>query len=314
MTAAEQRALLAVALRAAHADGFNDLNERAALQRAAAAFGTTGIDLAAIENDIVNRRTTLAADIAPLANPESRRLAFETATAVAGADGARTAVEDAFLAELAAALNLPAGETGRFAADADAIATATPVPEVLPAAVPATSPTATVDPAALDKLIVDAAITNAALELLPETLATIAIVPLQLKLVYRIGQAHGYQLDGNHAREFLAAAGIGLSGQMLEQVGRKLLGGLFGALAGGIGRAVGNQAASSGMAFATTWAIGQLAVQYYAGGRTLDAAKLKAAFGSLSDQAKMLASRYAGEIQQRARTIDVTKLPALLKQ
>ena len=165
----------------------------------------------------------------------------------------------------------------------------------------------------LDRQIVEAAITNAALELLPETLATIAIVPLQMKLVYRIGQAYGYELDAGHAREFLAALGIGLSGQLLEQVGRKLLGGLLGALAGGVGRAVGNQAASSGMAFATTWAIGKLAVQYYAGGRALDTAKLKAAFGSLFDEAKLLATRYAGDIRQRAKTIDVRQLPALLR-
>jgi uncharacterized protein (DUF697 family) len=150
--------------------------------------------------------------------------------------------------------------------------------------------------------------------LLPESLATIAIVPLQMKLVYNIGQAYGYQLDQGHIREFLAALGIGLSGQLLEQVGRKLLGGLFGALAGGLGRAAGNQAASSGIAFATTWAIGKLADQYYAGGRTLDAAKLKAAFASLLEQAKQLSTRYAGEIQQRTKTINLQQLPALLQR
>ena len=92
-----------------------------------------------------------------------------------------------------------------------------------------------------------------------------------------------------------------------------LLGGLLGSVLGGVGRAVGNQTASSGMAFATTWALGQLAKQYYGGGRTLDPAKLKAAFAPLLEQGQGLIGRYGGEIAERARTIDVRKLPALLR-
>jgi stress-induced morphogen len=89
---------------------------------------------------------------------------------------------------------------------------------------------------------------------------------------------HGYELDQGHIKEFIAALGVGLTGQYLEQFGRKLLGGLLGSVLGGMGRTIGRQAASSGMAFATTWAIGQIARQYYGGGRQLDAARLKAAF------------------------------------
>ena len=105
---------------------------------------------------------------------------------------------------------------------------------------------------------------------------------------------------------------MGLTAQYVEQFGRKLLGGLLGGIAGGIGRAIGNQAASSGMAFASTWALGQVARQYYAGGRTLDASKLRAAFGPLLTQAGELGTRYAGEIRQRAQGIDLTSLPALI--
>ncbi len=66
--------------------------------------------------------------------------------------------------------------------------------------------------------------------------------------------------------------------------------------------------------FAITWALGQLANQYYGGGRTLDAAKLKAAFAPLLEQGQGLIGRYGGEIAERARTIDVRNLPALLRQ
>jgi uncharacterized protein (DUF697 family) len=139
-----------------------------------------------------------------------------------------------------------------------------------------------------------------------------AIIPLQMKLVYRLGQAYGYELDSSSAKDFLATLGVGLTAQYLEQFGRKLLGGLLGSIAGGIGRSIGHQAASSGMAFASTWALGQVARQYYAGGRTLDAEKLRAAFAPMLDQARELGTRYAAEIQQRARTIDLSNLPALI--
>ena len=51
-----------------------------------------------------------------------------------------------------------------------------------------------------DERILDASITNAALELLPETLASLAILPLQVRLVYRIGEAYGYELDDRTGR------------------------------------------------------------------------------------------------------------------
>ena len=144
------------------------------------------------------------------------------------------------------------------------------------------------DGAGLDKRILDASITNAALELLPETLASMAILPLQVRMVYRIGQAHGYELDSGHIKEFIATLGVGMTGQYLEQIARRLLGGALGSMLGGIGGSLGRQAASSGMAFASTWAIGQLAKQYYGGGRSLDAARLKAAFSPLVDQGQAL--------------------------
>ena len=139
-----------------------------------------------------------------------------------------------------------------------------------------------------------------------------AILPLQVRLVYRIGQAHGYELDQGHIKEFIAALGVGLTGQYLEQFGRRLLGGLLGSVLGGMGRTIGRQAASSGMSFATTWALGQLAKQYYAGGRTLDAARLKAAFAPLLEQGQGMMQRYGGQIAERSRTIDVRNLPALI--
>ena len=319
MTEAEQRATLTIALMAALADGMNDERERAAVEslvgQMGSQAGSAGFDAASIYQNLQLRSPDLAEVVKPLVTAPSRQFAYETAVGVAHADGATSPAESAFLARLAAALSLPAPAAQSYVGAANAVANAvantmTPTPVV--GAAPSQAVRTVPDAAALDQSILNAAITNAALELLPESLASMAIIPLQMKLVYRIGQAYGYELDGGSVKDFLATLGVGLTAQYLEQFGRKLLGGLLGSIAGGIGRSVGNQAASSGMAFASTWALGQVARQYYAGGRTLDADKLRAAFGPLLNQARELGTRYAGEIAQRARTIDLSNLPALI--
>lgn len=303
-TDAEINSLLTIALTAAFADGAKDDRERTRLRDLASRLAGDRIDLAELDRQVLLDRPPLAEIVRPLSTPEVRRYAYELAVAVADADGVHSDAEGAFLRDLASALGLPAEAAAKVVADADAIAATTAAPAVEGKLVP--------DAAALDRKILDASITNAALELLPETLASMAILPLQVRLVYRIGQAHGYELDQGHIKELLAALGVGLTGQYLEQFGRKLLGGLLGSVLGGMGRAVGRQAASSGMAFATTWALGQLAKQYYGGGRTLDMAKLRAAFAPLVEQGQGLVQRYGGEIAERARTIDVRNLPALV--
>ena len=314
MNDAEIRAFLTIALMAALADGAKDDRERAALKSLAGRLGEGRIDLSDIYDDVLVRKISIADAVRPLTTPETRRQAYETAVAVADADGVHSPAEGAFLRELAAALGLPAQEAQSYVAQADAVAEAAGVAGSSGAEVVRQVPGHVMpDAAALDRQIVNASVTNAALELLPESLASMAILPLQVRLVYQIGKAYGYELDQGHIKEFVATLGVGLTGQYLEQFGRKLLGGLLGTVLGGMGRAVGRQTASSGMAFATTWALGQLAKQYYGGGRTLDAGKLKAAFAPLLEQGQGLIGRYGSEIAERARTIDVRNLPALIR-
>jgi uncharacterized protein (DUF697 family)/tellurite resistance protein len=169
------------------------------------------------------------------------------------------------------------------------------------------------DNAELDRTILNASILNGALELLPETLSTMAIIPLQMKLVYRIGQAHGYELDRGHIKDFLAAAGVGMTSQFMEQAGRKLLGGLLGKLGGGMGRGLGKQAVSSGMSFASTYALGHVAKRYYAGGRQLSAPMLKEAYAGVVQEARNLQTQYLPAIQDKARTLDTGKVLALVR-
>jgi uncharacterized protein (DUF697 family)/tellurite resistance protein len=311
MTPEQTRAVLTVALMAAFADGLKDERERTRVKELAARLPAEGIDLAALYQEVLLGKPRLADVARPLAADSAlAQFAYEMAVGVVDADGAHTSAEGAFLAELAQALGLPAAAARDYVAQADAIAAVPGVPAAVPAA--AAAPVAAVDAAAIDKQIVDASITNAALELLPESLASMAILPLQVRLVYKIGKAHGYELDQGHIKEFIAALGVGLTGQYLEQFGRKLLGGLLGAVLGGVGRGVGRQAASSGMAFASTWALGQVAKQYYASGRKLDMEKLKQAFTPLVQQGQSMIQQYGPQIAERAKTINVKSLPQLI--
>jgi hypothetical protein len=134
-----------------------------------------------------------------------------------------------------------------------------------------------------------------------------------MKMVYEIGRAHRYELDRSHLKDFLATAGIGLSSQYVEEIGRKLLGGILGKLGGGVLGGLGRQATGSAMSFATTYALGHLATRYYAGGRTMSADVLRDTFQSLLGQAQELRQRYAGDIEGRARTIDPSKLLGLVR-
>jgi uncharacterized protein (DUF697 family)/uncharacterized tellurite resistance protein B-like protein len=318
----QTRSILTVALMAAFADGAKDEREREAIRRLAETLDTTdsAVDLPGLYREVLLEKPQLDAVVAPLTTPELRQFAYEMAVGVVNADGASNAAEKDFLARLADALGLPsaaaAAEARAAASTADAAfeASATNGPSAPATASGTVLGKSTLSDAEMDQLILKASITNAALELLPETLASMAIIPLQMRLVYRIGQSYGYPMDRTHAKDFIATLGVGLTGQYVEQFGRKLLGGLLGGLAGGLGRAVGRQAASSGLTFATTCAIGRVAQRYYAGGRTLDAQALKETFRALLDEARGMAPRYQTQIEQAARTIDTRNLASLVRE
>jgi uncharacterized protein (DUF697 family) len=140
-----------------------------------------------------------------------------------------------------------------------------------------------------------------------------AIIPLQIKMVYGIGQAHGVALDQGHIKEFIAAAGVGLTSQYLEQMGRKLLGGLLGKAAGKTFGKLGGAATGIAFSFATTYALGQLARRYYAGGRTMNADLLRETFQSLLGPARQLQTQYLPQIQQKAATLDASQVMALMR-
>src|SRR6185436_18227543 len=93
-----------IALMAALADGANDDRERAALKSLAGRLGEGRIDLTDIYDDVLVRKISIADAVQPLTTTESKCQAYETAVAVADADGVHSPAEGAFLRDLAAAL------------------------------------------------------------------------------------------------------------------------------------------------------------------------------------------------------------------
>lgn len=165
----------------------------------------------------------------------------------------------------------------------------------------------------MDSKVLKASILNGAIELLPENLSTLAIIPLQMRLVYQIGQSYGYQLDSGHIKDFLATVGVGLTSQYLEQAGRKLLGGLLGKVGGGLLGGLGKQAVSSGMSFASTYALGHVANQYYAGGRQLSTDMLKDAYQHVMQDGRQLQARYLPQMQETARGLNTAKIMSMVR-
>ena len=299
MTTSEQKAILTIAMMAAFADGENSEVERAALRSMAESFGPDAqINLWDICQDVLTRHRPLGDVVAELTTPEARALAFEMASGVCEADGVVDDRERAFLDALRSALNPGASSSS-----------AQPAP-VAPAAAATGAGGSTVPPRlepveteAIDKMVINYSILNGALELLPHNLATLAIVPLQMRMVYRIGHRYGYTLDRGHIRDFLATAGVGLAAQAVEGMARRFLGGLAGQLLGGMGRAVVGTGTGAAFAFAGTYAIGQLANRYYAGGREMDTAVLRDTYARLLDEGRTLFGQHAGAVQSRASTL-----------
>jgi len=310
MTPSETKSIVTLSLLAAFVDGEKHERERAEIKRIAEGLSQAdGLNLPTLYQDVLMKRVSLASVAGELKSTESRQLAYEMAVCVCDADGTQSEAERMFLADVRTSLGLDASAAA-FSQRAEDIAA---VPVATAAGGSAVAAPGTPDSAELDKSILNAAILNGALELLPETLSTMAIIPLQMKLVYRIGQSYGYQLDSGHVKDFLATVGVGLTSQYLEQAGRKLLGGLLGKAGGGLLRGLGNQAVSSGMSFASTSALGHVAKRYYAGGRTFSTQMLKDAFSGVVKEGQSLQTQYLPAIQEKARTLDVGKVLSLVR-
>lgn len=299
-TAAERDAVAALALMAANVDGLTT-PERTRLSEIFTTLG--GVDTARLFKEVLLGERSLEQTVASLHDPGVRAYAYEMAVGVCDADGHASPAERTFLERLSAALALVGSDASEPLAQADALADAPFEPAWGDA--PARPD--------LDRLITSRAVLAAALELLPQSLATMAIVPVQLKTVHDVGRAYGFALDQGSIRELLAVVGVGLTGQVLEGYARKLFGGALRGLAGKGAGKLGSAVAGAVTTFATTYAIGRVAESYFAAGRSLDAARIRAVFETELARGRALFAGREDDVRRAAQTTDLGSLMRQLR-
>jgi uncharacterized protein (DUF697 family)/uncharacterized tellurite resistance protein B-like protein len=310
MTNDDRTSVALIALSAAFCDGQKTDEERRQIR--ALLDNLEVPDAPGLLQRVLMKKAPLPETVAALTSPESRTLAYEMAVCIIEADGHRNALEAQFLSELAALLRLAPAQEAQPLQVADQISRAAALPPV--AAAPTLPPATSVAPApALDAMIRNTAILAGALELLPQSVATLAVLPLQTHLVYRVGKQHNYALDAGHIKEFIGVLGLGLTSQAFEGLARKFLGGLVRRAGGGLAGSLASAATGPVLTFATTYALGQLAHRYYAGGRTLSALQLKESFQELLGTARTQGERLLPQIQARAGNLNLTQLPGLIR-
>lgn len=295
MTKDDASVILAIATLAAMADGEQDVTEQAQLAQVARSLGLSEAD--PIVRSAISGERSLASLATSLSSQTAKQAAYDSSVAVCHADGWISPREATFLHNLATLVEAdttPADNAlaavNRAADDPD---TSRYKPDI-----------------SVDQYILDQAILTAALELLPDHLANLGILPLQLRLVHHIGQLHGQRLDASQVKDLVATLGIGAAAQIIEKTVRRTLGGLAGGILGtALGGLIGNTAGSvagvatgAAVTFAATYALGHVAEKYYAQGRQLSADDLRALFTRFQQEATTIFPRVEERIGELARS------------
>ena len=296
MNTTDHTSLIAISILAARADGSVDSAEQRAVDAVVARMGNP--DVASLVQQVAAGQLRVGDLASRLSDDEARRVAYESALTVINADGSANAAEQAFLDELRAALGFSDAEVADATRIAGSMAQA-PVAAAYPGEPPAGQ---------VDEFILRQAILTGAIEILPDRLANIAVLPLQLRMVYQIGQRHGQKLDINQVKDLAATLGLGAAAQSLEGLVMRLVGGLTGGLLGGIAGGATRVAAGAVITFTATYALGHVAEQYYAQGRRLSADDLRALFARFQGEAKTIYPRVQNQIQRQAGTLNLQSL------
>lgn len=315
----DREPVVTICLLAALVDGARSPEEQAQFERIMAHLGGT---------PVADGNASLAETVGRLSSPETRRLAYEMAVSVVYADGDVNDREREFLDELRAAIELAENGVDGLDEEARTLAEAPlgpppPEPDKDRRAVPRSLfasqggiPMGSPD-APLDNFIRKQALLTGALELLPQSIASLAIIPLQMRLVYRIGADYGQRLDANEIRDLLGAMGIGAAAQVLDGMSRRIIGrlgrGLLGSVLGGVVGGTAGAAAGAGLSFVTTYAMGHAAKRYYAQGRRLSRDDLAALYVKLRREAEAILPSAQEQIHQQSLHIDLPKLLASIR-
>lgn len=304
MHESDREPIITIALLAALCDGTTTDQEKAQLERSLKELGASSAEQMAAQ--VAAGQARLTDVTSRLSDDEARQLAYETAAIVCHSDGPANAVETGFLGELRDALRIDAATAATLLERArNATAAATTPAEVHSGDPPGGE--------GLDAWIQQQAIIAAALELLPERFANLTILPVQLRMVYRIGQRYGQVLDANQVKDLAGALGIGAAAQVVEGTVRKLFGGLTKSILGGMVGDVAGIAAGAAVTFASTYALGHVAKQYYAQGRSLSASDLKQLFARFQEEAKTLFPKLQQQVQAQAKSLNLESLLSSLR-
>ena len=177
----EQHAIMSIALMAALADGQQSDAETANLAALTREFGED------MFSEVASGDLTLESQVALLTTSEAKQYALETAIAVCHTDGTTNEAETEFLANLRRALGLPNDAAKNKQEQAHLMAT-TPVSAPVDGAATVTDGA---DP--LENLILSHSVIAGALQLLPQGLANLAVLPVQTKMVYQIAEKYGHK-------------------------------------------------------------------------------------------------------------------------
>ncbi len=306
MNQTDHQTIATIALLAALADGTQTKEESTQLAEVFTRLGMSQLDAearqaAAGQLDLKQLAERLSGD-------DARRMAYDTALAVIHSDGAANPQEMEFINRLRGVLGLSLSAVRESDLQASALSGAgTNLPEVQ---VNTGKPPSD---AVLDDLILKQAMLTGALEILPDRLANVAILPLQLRLVYQIGQHFGQKLDANQVKDLAGTLGLGAAAQVMESVVRKVLGGIAGGILGGMVGGVTGLAAGAAVSFSSTYALGHVAKQYYAQGRRLSGEDLRRLFARFQDEAKALFPKVRDQVQSQARSLNLQQVLASLQ-
>jgi uncharacterized protein (DUF697 family) len=102
---------------------------------------------------------------------------------------------------------------------------------------------------------------------------TALITPIQIAMVQAIGRVHGYKLDKKSIVEMLSTFGAGLVAQNVIMAAAKLVPFL-------------GWVVTISMAYALTWAVGDVSDRYFASGRSMSRDEMKSAFSRVYKEKK----------------------------
>jgi uncharacterized protein (DUF697 family)/tellurite resistance protein len=286
----EKKEIAASLIAAACADGHLGPDERQRIARFMEDLGGGDVFRSALANPVTPEQLGER-----LTSPDAKRTAYQLAVLVCQADAVLNSQETEYLAKLRGSLGLSDAAARGLEAEADHWRD--------PGLPPTSSQPAVTD---LDRRILHFAMLAGAAELLPQTMASMVVLPLQLRLVYEVGRQNGVTLAQDQLKELATAFGVGATSQAVESFARRLLGG------GLFGRASG-AATGALMSFATTYALGHAAKVYYAKGRNLTRADLQQLFEKFQADAKTLYPKVENEIKLQAENLDADALLAKVR-